>query len=62
MKALGYEVGESVYSPKDKTLKTAITDADGASTSVTADQIKEIVYGNHSDPDVAKTKLPKKRK
>jgi hypothetical protein len=62
MKELGYDVGESVYSPSEKTTKVAITDSSGKSTSITTDKMKEVVYGNHSDPDVAKTKIPKPRK
>jgi len=62
MKEIGYDVGESVYSPSEKTTKIAITDSSGKSTSISTDKMKEVVYGNHSDPDVAKTKIPKPRK
>jgi HK97 family phage portal protein len=64
MKQMGYEVGETVTQKEGGSWvsKTAYSDSDGKSVTLTANDVTKFVYANHSDPDIAKIKVPKPRK
>jgi hypothetical protein len=64
MKQMGYEVGETVTQKEGGSWvsKTAYSDSDGKSTTLTANEVTKFVYANHSDPDIAKIKVPGPRK
>jgi HK97 family phage portal protein len=64
MKQMGYEVGGSVTQKEGGSWvsKTAYSDSDGNVATLTANDVKKFVYANHSDPDIAKIKMPKPRK
>jgi hypothetical protein len=64
MKQMGYEVGETVTQKEGGSWvsKTAYSDSGGKSVTLTATDVMKFVYANHSDPDIAKIKVPKPRK
>jgi hypothetical protein len=64
MKQMGYEAGESVTQKEgsDWVTKTAYSDSTGKSATLSSHEVKQFVYANHSDPDIAKIRVPKPRR